>query len=388
MQAFDVLKNHLTASQEPDISTLSHTFNDRDGELRSKAQLTVTFAEEGLTQDPCKPNVIQGYLGAENQTIRVALTATDRFIWGFDNAAPLYRVQVLAKDGQFVTIKFLTPPRDQASEPLKGQVVEIIPWGALLPNQEKIAELQGYLSTVQISYDPGMATLTITPPVPASWLAWLDDPAHAGFLSGRDLDGLQKYFYLRLWTGGSGNATAPDHKFIPGVPQELVGTGLEITFNNFGLPGDYWIIAARPNTPDQVVPWELMREASPAGTPFFFAPLALIHWSLSAVGTVQAQVQDCRKTFRPLCDISGCCTITVGDGNASFGDVNSIQQAIDHLPPAGGQICLLPGTYRERVVIDGRHDIVIHGCGPESLLQPGDTTWKVIAPTEANGEDP
>jgi hypothetical protein len=370
VQAFDVLKNHLTAPRAPDTSGLPHTFDDSGCELRSKARLTVTFAEDGFPQDPCKPNVIQGYLGAENQTIRVALTATDRFIWGLDNASPLYRVQVLAKDGRFATIKFLTLPPDQHSQPLKGQAVEIIRWGALLPNHEKVAELWGHLSTVGTSYDPQTSTLTITQPVPASWVAWLDDPAHADVLSSRDPDGQQKYFYLRLWTGGSGNATVPDHKFTPGDPNELVGTGLVVTFRDFGLPGDDWIIAARPNTPDQVVPWELMREAAPAGTPFFFAPLALIHWSLDADGAVQARVQDCRKTFRPLCDISGCCTITVGDGRTRFGDVNSIQQAIDHLPPAGGQICLLPGTYRERVVIDGRHDIVIHGCGPESLLQP------------------
>jgi hypothetical protein len=369
VQAFEALKNHLTAPQAPDTSGPPHTFDDQDYALRSKARLTITFTGEDITQDPCKPNIIQGYLGAENQTIRVALTATDRFIWGFDNTAPLYRVQVLEENGQLVTIKFLTLPRDQASQPLKGQAVEILPWEALLPNREKVAGLQGHLTTVQTRYDPETGTLQVTQPVPASWLAWQDDPEHKDVLSNRDPDGQQKYFYLRLWTGGSGDASAPDHKFIPGDAAELVGTGLEVTFKHFGLPGDYWIIAARPNTPDQVVPWDLMEEAPPAGTPYFFAPLALIRWSLNDDGEVKAHVQDCRKTFRPLCDISGCCTITVGDGTNSFGDVNSIQQAVDQLPPAGGQICILPGIYREHVVIDRRRNITLHGCGPQSLLQ-------------------
>jgi hypothetical protein len=30
----------------------------------------------------------------QNQAIRVQLTVTNRFIWGYDNASPLYRVQV------------------------------------------------------------------------------------------------------------------------------------------------------------------------------------------------------------------------------------------------------------------------------------------------------
>ena len=38
----------------------------------------------------------------------------------------------------------------------------VIPWGALLPNQEKVAELQGHLSTVATSYDPETQELSIT----------------------------------------------------------------------------------------------------------------------------------------------------------------------------------------------------------------------------------
>ena len=33
-------------------------------------------------------------------------------------------------------------------------------------------------------------------------------------------------------------------------------------------------------TPDFVVPWDLMEEAPPAGTRFFFTPLALVRWSV------------------------------------------------------------------------------------------------------------
>ena len=371
VQAFEHLQKHL-------IQGGNGEFDQSGCELLSNARLTVSPSSEEKGGHLCKPKTASGFLGAENQTIRVQLTASDRFIWGYDNASPYYRVQVLPQDGAYVKIKFLTLPRDQVAQPLKGQAVEILPWGALLPNIEKVAELQGHLSTVVTSYDPEDRTLSIATPVPQSWLHWLDDPKNVKYLSDRDSQETQKYFYLRVWTGGSGNAAQPDHGFTPGTQVELSGTGLSVTFSGSGFPGDHWIIAARPNTPDEVVPWELMHKAPPAGPRFFFAPLALIRWSVAGAEPdhfVESQVHDCRKRFRPLCQVGGCCTIMVGDGHASFGDVQSIQQAVGMLPPAGGEICVLPGEYRERVVVEHKKNVMIRGCGLRTRLvepeQPG-----------------
>jgi hypothetical protein len=300
--AFDKLKAHLTAALPGDVTGIAHIFDDTTCELRSKAKLTITFGGAGITEDPCKPKVTAGFLGAENQAIRVQLTATNRFIWGYDNASPFYRVQVLEEAGRPVKIKFLTLPRDQAAQPLKGQAVEILPWGAFLPNQEKVAELQGHLATVTTSFDPEEKTITLSKPVPQAWIDWLNASAHEQYLSERDPVDKKKYFYLRLWTGGSGDANAPDHPLTPGIAVELLGTGLNVTFSDNGLPGDFWIIGARPNTADLVAPWELMEKAPPAGTRFFFAPLALIGWG-DRGGTVVPTVLDCRHKFRPLCEV-------------------------------------------------------------------------------------
>jgi len=314
-EAFEALKAQLTAPRQGDDTGKPHLFDEANFELRSKVRLTITFGGAGITEDPCKPKVTAGYLGAENQTIRVQLTATNRFIWGYDNASPYYRVQVLEEEGQLVKIKFLTLPRDQAAQPLKGQAVEVMPWGAFLPNQEKVAELQGHLATVATSFDPEEKTITLSKPVPQAWIDWLNAQAHEKYLSDRDPDDKKKYFYLRLWTGGSGIADEPDHAFTPGIPIELLGTGLNVTFSQHGLSGDFWIVAARLNTPDLVVPWELLKEAPPAGTRFFFAPLALVRWTVAIppVGgevSVRATVQDCRHTFKPLCEVGGDSTVT------------------------------------------------------------------------------
>jgi len=321
-EAFAKLKAQLTAPPEGDGTGELHLFDEANCELRSKAKLTITFGGKGITEDPCKPKVTAGFLGAENQTIRVQLTATNRFIWGYDNASPLYRVQVV--EGQLDKIEFLTLPRDQAAQPLKGQAVEILPWGAFLPNQEKVAELQGHLATVATSFNPDEKAITLSKPVPQAWIDWLNAPAHEKYLSDRDPDNKKQYFYLRLWTGGSGDADEPDHAFTPGTPVELLGTGLNVTFSQHGLSGDFWIIAARPNTPDLVVPWELLKEAPPAGTRFFFAPLALVRWTVAIppaggeIG-VRATVQDCRHTFRPLCEVDGG-----GTGTADFAHICAI----------------------------------------------------------------
>jgi hypothetical protein len=316
-----------------------------------------------------------GYLGADNQTIRVQLTANDRFIWGYDNASPLYRVQVenipdvpAGVDGTRRKIKFLTLPRDQAAQPLAGQAVEIIRWGALLPNQEKVAEFQGEFFTIETSFDPEDKSITITEPVSEEAVQWLAD--HPLLHSDRDEPDHQQYFYLRLWTGGSRDAVDPDHQFTPGTPVPLEGTGLSVTFNKPGLVGDFWIIAARPNTPETVVPWELLDSSPPAGPRYFFAPLALISWSKDQNNTLQTNLHDCRERFRPLCDVRGCCTVTVGDGVTSHGDFDSIEDAIAHIPEAGGEVCLLAGLHRANAVLLNRRNITIKGCGKQTRVVP------------------
>jgi hypothetical protein len=350
----------------------NRVFDPATGELVSPSRLTVAFDPAGVADDPCKPAARAGYLGADNQAFRVQVTAPGRFIWGANNASPLYRVQAepFEEPGGGTTprrLRFLTLPRDQASFPLAGQAIELLRWGALLPNHEKVAEPRGMLATIESSFDPDDASIVIATPVPQAWIDWFGG-AGAGALSPRDPEEDRRYFYLRLWTGGSGEAATPDRAFVPGTAQPLGGTGLTVAFSDNARAGDYWVIAARPNTPDIVVPWALLEGAPLAGPRLFVAALAVITWSLDANGAPTAHAHDCRHRFRPLCEIGGCCTITVGDGEQSHGDLASIQQAIDLLPASGGEVCVLRGSYREHVVIDGRENVVIKGCGPDSRI--------------------
>jgi hypothetical protein len=52
----------------------------------------------------------------------------------------------------------------------------------------------------------------------------------------------------------------------------------------------------------------------------------------------------------------------------SFGKYTSIKDAINALPAAGGEVCILPGLYFEHVLIHDRRDVVLRGCGWQTRI--------------------
>jgi hypothetical protein len=337
------------------------TLND-ENELVTDATLTVTYDPPSNPGDLCNPPVAGGYLGAENQAIRVQVVDDDTFNWGFNNVTPLYRVTVRTNEaGERRLIHMITEPRDAAHWPLAGQVIELLPWSSVLPNGEKIAETSGFLARVDGSWNPDAGVppgeFSIATAVPAGFGEEWQDRSDAG-----DLDD-NVYLYMRVWDRGSDTASPVQIPITPAAP--LGNTGLRVTFGGAQRRAtDHWIIAARPESPNQVVPWDFDEGRPPHGYRRFLAPLAVIRWQPVTGGAVTGDViDDCRPPFLPLTRLRGCCTFTVGDGDTSFGQFTSIQQAINSLPPAGGEICVLPGTYEENLTIDGRNAVYLHGCG-------------------------
>jgi hypothetical protein len=341
--------------------------------LISDATLKVDYETNGDDEDLCSPSILAGYLGAENQAIRVQLVDKNFFTWGFDNGAPLYRVTLKDAASGRKTLKLLTEPKDQAHWPVAGQVVEVLPWSAVLENGEKLAEelSPGHFSILSDSYDPDSGEITLTTALLNNfddrWKSRSDaDELRKTSFGTQDLE--EEYFFLRVWNRGVEDISDPI--IAVGSQVKLGNTGLNITIEgNSRLPGDHWIIAARPHTPDQVVPWQLEVKRGANGYQRFYAPLAIIHWN--AQGESNPVVYDCRKKFRPLTDLRSCCTYDVGDGVHSNGDFNSIEKAVKHLPEEGGCICVLPGVHHANVNVVNRHDIHITGCGDQSIVHPG-----------------
>ena len=135
-------------------------------ELASAATLKVSFNTPPLGGNLCSPPTPGGYLDAENQALRVQMVDATHYTWGYDNAAPLYRVLIGADN---LTLSMATLPKDAAHWPLQGQVVEVLAWSAALPNRQRVAELSGHLSKVALSYDPNTNVLVLATPLPASF---------------------------------------------------------------------------------------------------------------------------------------------------------------------------------------------------------------------------
>ena len=336
------------------------------------ASMRVAFTNASAQDDLCSPSLAGGYLGAENQAIRVQLTAPDRFTWGFDNAAPLYRVTVSASAAGQDVITMLTDPKDQYHWPLAGQIVEVLPWSAVLSNGQKTATQRGHFSRVRSSYNPDSEQFTIETPVPAAFGSnWKNRADQAELIEKPAGDSRPaEYFFLRVWSRGTDSRSEPEIGFTAGSPVTLGNTGLSVTFTGTDwVANDHWVIAVRPETPDVIVPWALTSGMGPVGVRRFFAPLALIRWTNTNGAVAGEIIHDCRKKFQPLTDQECCCTYTVGDGIRSKGDYSSIQEAIDNLPDRGGKICILPGEHTARVIIANRRQIHISGCGDQSIVR-------------------
>jgi hypothetical protein len=357
------VRNFWQVKVFPDVNTrncevawesfkLSNPTINEEHERVTDAKLTVSFSTNiGPGQDLCAPSGIAGYLGAENQAIRIQLTGPDTFTWGFNNAAPLYRAEFVDDS----TIKLLTAPKDAYHWPSSNKVVEILPWSAVLPNGEHIADECGHLTRVStVNPDPEKMEFSIINPI----------TPHQDFgkVWGQTTPA---YIYVRFWERDDNQTGTPHISFTPGTSVNLGNTGLAVTFSGTQFhKADHWVIAARPETPDLVVPWDLLTGASPHGVRRFFAPLAIIEWADQGGPEILGQVvHDCRPFFWPLTHLSGCCINVHPRMN--------LQGIIDQIPK-GQDICLCfgQGTYTtdQPIVIIDKGNVTLKGCGKGSLV--------------------
>lgn len=328
-----------------------------DNSLSSDAKLHVDFVDSGNNGDLCKPSSIGGYLGAENQTIRVQLRDDQTFTWGLDNAAPLYRVQL---DAGRTKCTLDTPPKDQYHWPRAEQTVEILAWSAALENGEKIAEHSGFLTRVTAGYNPTTGEVSLESAVPsAGFDNWRDRSDSLDIGSG------DTHYYMRVWNRGADQESPATIPCDIGNPVDLGFTGIQITFTGTELnSGDYWQIAARPSAPTEVVPWKFTVEPgqSRIGQTKFYTPLAIIDWRYPSQGG--PQVFDCRKKFEPLAKAQ-CCTELVARPGAGW------HRIFERIPDRGDAVICLPvGDYplSSKVTIRNKGRLRIMGAGQASRI--------------------
>lgn len=217
---------------------------------------------------------------------------------------------------------------------------------------------QFYLEVEEFDDDRGVWTVTYGAPVTLNSSNQLVLPAVATFGA---IPSSPNSVFFRLWDGIKAVSAFPN----AGAPVELED-GIRLEFDAPPAaqysPRDYWTFAVRAGGIGN--PAILIDAQPPQGIVHHRVALGVITWNAARdVGAAAGQISDCRHTFGPLTSSAGCCTVQVREGQ-------SIQKAIDSLPAEGGEVCIMAGTYRQHVVIKGRRNIRVHGCGPRTVVAP------------------
>jgi len=357
------------------------TLNEDNLSVDSFGQLQVGFVPPSTPLTSCDPTAQSGYLGADNQLIRVqvsdAKASPQCLLWGYDDASFLYGVTVTSA----TSVTLQSAPVDAEHIPQSGQVVEILMAAAQLSNGEYVAAPTGQIFTLGASaYDPDSKILTL----PSSLNVSL-------YGDGTSKNPSPPQVFLRVWEG-----TLP---ITPGTYQTLPNTGVQVNLtstnaNNVFRGGDYWMFAVRPALPTLVYPERYANAPqSPDGPREWICPLAVILWT-AATPTAPS----CRNLFDNLVELTavdqgGCCSVYVTAAGHNQGTF-TIQDAISQVLTTGGRVCLGPGTFEltSTVEISGANLAVeICGMGTSALFQttPGVTTLNMAtAPTPQTASVP
>lgn len=331
-------------------------------ELVSNSRLLVTWEGDPEPLSPCEPSSTGGYLGAENQCIRLQITAVHQdgrfdFVWGYDDASFLYRVTADASTNPVLTLD--RTPVDDYHRPRAGQAVQALRATAELQSTDGVVEgyvaaLGGVVGVLAAPYDPDTKTVQFPSPLPADYT----DPT------------MNPRLYLRIWEEQVTGASV-------GTPISLTGTGMRVTITAAGSGGlhvdDFWCIGVRPATPTTVYPDRYLHQPQPPDGPHqWICPLAVIQWQQER----PVILEDCRRHFRPLTDldVTGCCTVQVRPSDGAHLQA-IIDKAIGGRAPGDRAsrvtVCFEPGRYELTgpLVLHRTHShLTLRGCNDAAVL--------------------
>jgi hypothetical protein len=326
---------------------------------------------------PCCLTSGAAYTGLENQFYRVEIhqpgtpeasavppaklaNGIATFKWSRDNASVI------------TTVTSISNGQNSAGDPAsvltvqslgRDQVLGFAPgnWIEILDDTSEYKQISGELHQID-TIDFAAKTITLTTTL-AGFPAGDPDPSlHTRIRrwdqSGKvyEQDGTTVWWDIDVQGGA-------DIPVPPAGTSLILENGITVSFDLSSAtggfnPGDFWTFAARTAT-GQV---EKLETAAPRGIHHHYARLSIVTFPDSA--------PDCRTEWPPSgkAECGCCCTYTVGDGKNTFGKYTSINDAINALPKFGGEVCILPGRYFENVLIQGRRDVVLRGCGWQTRI--------------------
>jgi hypothetical protein len=320
-------------------------------QLMSQATLQAGFVPGPPNTDACQPVAAGGYLGADNQLVRVTVinyvtsTKQGTLLWGWNNASLLYRAS--ATDASTLTLTSV--PVDEEHAPQLGQAVEILRTQADLTDGNLIAEPQGFVTTLAQAYSFDTGDIVLNDALPAAYQS--------------DKNPL----FVRLW-----QATVP---FSAGQPTALDSvSGITVTITLPALPSQialrpFWRFAVRPSMPVQIYPKRYQDKPQPPDGPRqWLADLAVVQAQASGCSLLA----DCRVPFKPLTEQGGqCCCLVLGPNDVSAR--GGLQAILDSLAGTKSMVALLPGTYElaAPILLRSQHaGLTLEGCGTGVNLTP------------------
>jgi nitrous oxidase accessory protein NosD len=309
--------------------------------------------------DPCELPPTGGFRGLENQLYRVEihdagqLGAGATFKWSRMDASVGSRVASVISDSE---LELETLGRDDVLRFNTGDWVEII------DDVREFSQAPGEMRRITVV--EATRRIQFTPALPAAMLPGsFPDSVFPGNHNWRVRLWDQKGRIFRTDAGGTPvqvqDLDAAGSTGVIAIPTAgttlLLENGVTVSFASTGAKGfragDYWVFAAR--TADASV--EILDRAPPRGIHHHYARLGL--WDVPA-----GAVTDCRNHWPPRGDGGGCC-ISVRPGE-------SIQAAIDDLPPVGGCVCLKSGLHEIAApLVIARENISLHGENLGAIVQ-------------------
>ncbi|MGD9535587.1 MAG: DUF6519 domain-containing protein [Alphaproteobacteria bacterium] len=290
--------------------------------------------------DPCILPPVAGYRGLENRLYRVEIheggtLGTARFKWSRDNGSIVSAVREMAVGGGETTLTVNRIGRDQV---LRFRIDD---WVTVTDDHRELMEEPGEMARI-VDIDEANRQIVLDRALPTGG----GRPFGA---TAADLEA--RHTRIQRWDQTAATNTLDVDGLIAtaGGPIDLED-GIRISFDMDPVGGsfrngDYWVFWAR--TADASI--EELDEAPPRGIIHHYLQLA----ALTGLGGPNPGLTNCRPPEEEEGEC--CCTVVVAVGE-------SIQAAIDSLPPEGGCVCLKPGVHQvTNTITIGRGHVLLKG---------------------------
>lgn len=338
------------------IAAQGFSYDPVSCEVTCNAQLLVTPIEPAGTPGTCDPTTSGGYLGADNQMIRISITDYDpaaksgHFVWGYNNASFLYR----ATAGAGNSVVLLSDPIDPDHAPGPNQAIEIL--ATTVDLQDGPAPHSAAGGNFIAAGSGAVMILGSNPYATATRVLSL--PESPGIPNGT------LPFFVRIWQ----NQLA----FTAGVATPIDDIGLAATITNPTGPAmgtrPFWQFAVRPATPQFIYPARYQNSPQPPEGPRqFLAALGIAGWS----GNAFTMLADCSVAFLPLTQLQGCdCCSLVMDPTKNW--LSTLNAALNSTTITSLSLCFQPGNFAvaSKIVFSGK-SVQITGAGPGTYIYGG-----------------